>query len=99
MGVWRIWHDAMLTKQRGAGATHCEQVLLRGLPGLNCSQFSPITLRGRGVRTSTGDVAEWFRQGPAKPCTRVRFPASPLEVRLFFGAAIRAQNSWMPLDT
>ena len=24
-----------------------------------------------------GDVAEWFRQGPAKPCIRVRFPASP----------------------
>lgn len=23
-------------------------------------------------------MAEWFRQGPAKPCTRVRFPASPL---------------------
>ena len=27
---------------------------------------------------SDGDVAEWFRQGPAKPCTWVRFPASPL---------------------
>ena len=26
---------------------------------------------------SDGDVAEWFRQGPAKPCTWVRFPASP----------------------
>ncbi len=24
-----------------------------------------------------GDVAEWLRQGPAKPCIRVRFPASP----------------------
>ena len=24
-----------------------------------------------------GDVAEWFRQGPAKPCTGVRFPSSP----------------------
>jgi dienelactone hydrolase len=29
-----------------------------------------------------GDVAEWFRQGPAKPCTRVRFPASPPAVCL-----------------
>ena len=29
---------------------------------------------------SDGDVAEWFRQGPAKPCTWVRFPASPLFV-------------------
>ena len=27
---------------------------------------------------SVGDVAEWFRQGPAKPSTWVRFPASPL---------------------
>ena len=26
-------------------------------------------------------MAEWFRQGPAKPCTRVRFPASPPAVR------------------
>jgi hypothetical protein len=25
-----------------------------------------------------GGVAEWFRQGPAKPCTRVRFPSPPL---------------------
>ena len=24
-----------------------------------------------------GGVAEWFRQGPAKPCTRVRFPSPP----------------------
>ena len=26
-----------------------------------------------------GDVAEWLRQRPAKPCTRVQFPASPPE--------------------
>jgi hypothetical protein len=25
----------------------------------------------------TGGVAEWLRQGPAKPCTRVRFPPPP----------------------
>ncbi len=24
-----------------------------------------------------GGVAEWLRQGPAKPCTRVRFPSPP----------------------
>ena len=24
-----------------------------------------------------GGVAEWLRQGPAKPCTRVRFPHPP----------------------
>ena len=37
--------------------------------------------QGRGTRsamvTRPGVVAEWLRQGPAKPCTRVRFPASP----------------------
>src|SRR5438445_10570926 len=27
--------------------------------------------------TERGGVAEWFRQGPAKPCTRVRFPPPP----------------------
>ena len=27
--------------------------------------------------TRHGGVAEWLRQGPAKPCTRVRFPAPP----------------------
>jgi Bacterial regulatory proteins, gntR family len=26
---------------------------------------------------SCGGVAEWLRQGPAKPCTRVRFPSPP----------------------
>src|SRR3954452_10452456 len=25
----------------------------------------------------TGAVGEWLRQGPAKPCTRVRFPPPP----------------------
>ena len=31
-------------------------------------------LRGRAC----GGMAEWLRQGPAKPCTRVRFPLPPL---------------------
>ena len=31
-------------------------------------------------RQCCGDVAEWFRQGPAKPCTWVRFPSSPLNL-------------------
>ena len=29
------------------------------------------------VGTRRGGVAEWLRQGPAKPCTRVRFPPPP----------------------
>ena len=38
------------------------------------------------ARPSRGDVAEWLRQGPAKPCTRVRFPASPLRSSLLTAA-------------
>ena len=32
------------------------------------------------LRDNAGGVAEWFRQGPAKPCTRVRFPPPPRAV-------------------
>ena len=34
-------------------------------------------LIGRRPGSFHGGVAEWFRQGPAKPCTRVRFPSPP----------------------
>ena len=34
-------------------------------------------LIGRRPGSFRGGVAEWFRQGPAKPCTRVRFPSPP----------------------
>ena len=34
-------------------------------------------LIGRRSGSFRGGVAEWFRQGPAKPCTRVRFPSPP----------------------
>jgi hypothetical protein len=34
-------------------------------------RFSP------GDGAGSGGVAEWLRQGPAKPCTRVRFPPPP----------------------
>ncbi len=37
------------------------------------SHRAPLPL----ASTFAGDVAEWLRQRPAKPCTRVRFPASP----------------------
>ena len=37
----------------------------------------PVSCGVRHSECRHGDVAEWFRQGPAKPCTRVRFPASP----------------------
>jgi hypothetical protein len=32
-------------------------------------------------RRQSGGVAEWLRQGPAKPCTRVRFPPPPRRSR------------------
>ena len=32
---------------------------------------------GPSVGQISGGVAEWLRQGPAKPCTRVRFPPPP----------------------
>src|ERR1700744_4950558 len=36
---------------------------------------------GCRAEDSYGGVAEWFRQGPAKPCTRVRFPSPPRKSR------------------
>ncbi len=33
--------------------------------------------RATAILGCAGDVAEWLRQRPAKPCTRVQFPASP----------------------
>src|SRR5665213_2434615 len=36
-----------------------------------------------------GGVAEWLRQGPAKPCTRVRFPPPPRRRHPSVGVAAR----------
>ena len=33
--------------------------------------------RSPSRRAAGGGMAEWLRQGPAKPCTRVRFPLPP----------------------
>src|SRR5579863_9287027 len=41
-----------------------------------------------GEARSCGGVAEWLRQGPAKPCTRVRFP-SPPPFQTFSGLSYR----------
>ena len=38
--------------------------------------------RGQAHQASSGGVAEWLRQGPAKPCTRVRFPPPPRTYRV-----------------
>ena len=61
--------------------------------GSNPVVRSEARLCGRlaaGEARSYGGVAEWLRQGPAKPCTRVRFPSPPLsqapnQAKLVFG--------------
>jgi hypothetical protein len=45
----------------------CWPATVLGYPG------HEFVARAHGV----GGVAEWLRQGPAKPCTRVRFPSPP----------------------
>ena len=49
----------------------------------------PSTWRFGCRKSFRGGVAEWFRQGPAKPCTRVRFP-SPPRIHLAFSAVFSA---------
>ena len=46
-----------------------------------------------GEARSCGGVAEWLRQGPAKPCTRVRFPSPPLIPCLGIRCAWRPDRS------
>ena len=46
-----------------------------------------------GEARSCGGVAEWLRQGPAKPCTRVRFPPPPREQSPTTSVFIRAISS------
>jgi hypothetical protein len=41
------------------------------------STWLPGTVFSPGDGAGSGGVAEWLRQGPAKPCTRVRFPPPP----------------------
>ena len=61
--AWRGAPDEVWVRSLGQGGNFQSQV---GLP----FRFGPLD--------RNGDVAEWFRQGPAKPSTWVRFPASPL---------------------
>ena len=48
-------------------------------PGTTVARRATSMWRSAGgrVRCRSGGVAEWFRQGSAKPCTRVRFPSPP----------------------
>ena len=49
---------------------------------------TPDQIEGAGNLAAPGGVAEWFRQGPAKPRTRVRFPPPPPSV-----ARLRAREA------
>src|ERR1035438_4083519 len=82
---WRAYADVAqlvehhLAKVRVAGSnpvvrSEAPDAVSRGrwsarLPGIQHG------LPARGF--AHGGVAEWLRQGPAKPCTRVRFPSPP----------------------
>jgi hypothetical protein len=56
--------------------------------------------RQAAPRCRPGDVAEWLRQGPAKPCTRVRFPASPPAAERELPAQrLSSRGRWSPSVT
>src|SRR6185437_9738252 len=65
-------------RARGRGSVvehHLAKVRVAGSNPVVRSEW-PEVISGwpRAIR---GGMAEWFRQGPAKPCTRVRFPLPP----------------------
>src|SRR6266567_8142954 len=66
-----------LAKVRVAGSNpvvRSRQTTSRRIPA---SRTRPGRAGRGGVADPSGGVAEWLRQGPAKPCTRVRFPPPP----------------------
>src|ERR1035438_7271931 len=52
------------------------QLVEHHLAKVRVAGSNPV-VRSRGPVCPCGGVAEWLRQGPAKPCTRVRFPSPP----------------------
>src|SRR5882762_2771207 len=64
-----------LAKVRVAGSNP----VVRSRPPPGRAVSIPAGWRARSGRVAgpSGGVAEWLRQGPAKPCTRVRFPPPP----------------------
>jgi hypothetical protein len=59
---------------------HLAKVRVAGSNPVVRSETSPGVCWSGCLRDDAGGVAEWFRQGPAKPCTRVRFPPPPRAV-------------------
>jgi hypothetical protein len=74
-GATRDWHAdvAQLVEH------HLAKVRVAGSNPVVRSEARLCGRLAAGQPRSCGGVAEWLRQGPAKPCTRVRFPSPPPE--------------------
>src|ERR1700728_1235645 len=59
---------------------HLAKVRVAGSNPVVRSEARLCGILAAGEARSCGGVAEWLRQGPAKPCTRVRFPSPPPSV-------------------
>jgi hypothetical protein len=72
-GATRDWHAdvAQLVEH------HLAKVRVAGSNPVVRSEARLCGRLAAGQTRSCGGVAEWLRQGPAKPCTRVRFPSPP----------------------
>src|SRR6202161_3387117 len=72
-GSPRDWHAdvAQLVEH------HLAKVRVAGSNPVVRSEARLCGILAAGQTRSCGGVAEWLRQGPAKPCTRVRFPSPP----------------------
>ena len=64
--------------QYDCGSADVAQLVERNLAKVEVAGSNPVVRSAGGRRAALhGAVAEWFRQGSAKPSTRVRFPAAP----------------------
>src|SRR5690606_26865929 len=66
---------------RCRGRADVAQLVAHHLAKVRVAGSSPVvrstSFSSRNGGLGCGGVAEWLRQGPAKPCTRVRFPPPP----------------------
>jgi hypothetical protein len=75
-------------------AHHLAKVRVAGSNPVVRSMHRLAAVSGRSRRCGhQGGVAEWLRQGPAKPCTRVRFPPPPRTTTTGTSVHIRAISS------
>ena len=70
------------TRDRAAAIADVAQLVAHHLAKVRVAGSNPVVRsryrsRRPEVAGTHGGVAEWLRQGPAKPCTRVRFPPPP----------------------